>query len=73
MERNGGGMTSYEAEATSNYGSDPDRGGGWYQLLVPIVAAALVLALGLAVVGLTSGRDDAPSPNRPAAAESLQR
>jgi hypothetical protein len=66
-------MTSYEAEATSNYGSDPDRGGGWYQLLVPIVAAALVLALGLAVVGLTSGRDDEPPPNRPAAAESLQR
>ena len=66
-------MTSYEAEATSNYGSDPDRGGGWYQLLVPIVAAALVLALGLAVVGLTSGRDDAQPPNRPAAAESLQR
>ena len=73
MERNGGGMTSYEAEATSNYGSDPDRGGGWYQLLVPIVAAALVLALGLAVVGLTSGRDDAQPLNQPAAAESLQR
>jgi hypothetical protein len=40
---------------------------------VPIVAAALVLAFGLAVVGLTSGRDDEPPPNRPAAAESLQR
>ncbi len=66
-------MTSFEAEATSNYENDRDRRSGWYQLLVPIVAAALVLALGLAVVGITSGRDDAPSPNRPAAAESLQR
>jgi len=66
-------MTSYEAEATNGYGNDRDRRTDWYQLLVPIVAAALVLALGLAVVGLTGGRDDAPSSNRPAAAESLQR
>jgi len=66
-------MTSYEAETTNGYGNDRERRTDWYQLLVPIVAAALVLALGLAVVGLTSGRDDAPPPNRPAAAESLQR
>ncbi len=66
-------MTSYEAEAKSAYGNDRDRSTGWYQLLVPIVAAALVLALGLAVVGLTSGRDDEPPPNRPTAAESLHR
>ena len=66
-------MTSYEAEATNGYGNDRERRTDWYQLLVPIVAAALVLALGLAVVGLTSSRDDAPSPNPPAAAESLQR
>ena len=66
-------MTSYEAEATNGYGNDRERRTDWYQLLVPIVAAALVLALGLAVVGLTSGRDDAQPPNRPAAAESLQR
>ena len=66
-------MTSYEAEATSGYGNDRDRRTGWYQLLVPIVAAALVLALGLAVVGLTSGRDDEPPTNRPATAESFQR
>ena len=66
-------MTSYEAEATSGYGNDRDRRSGWYQLLVPIVAAALVLALGLAVVGLTSGRDDAPPPIRPAAAETIGR
>jgi hypothetical protein len=66
-------MTSYEAEATNGYGNDRERRTDWYQLLVPIVAAALVLTLGLAVVGLTSGRDDAPSSNRPVAAESLRR
>ena len=66
-------MTSFEAEAKNGYGNDRDRKAGWYQLLVPIVAAALVLALGLAVVGLTSGRDDAPPPNQPAAAQSLLR
>jgi hypothetical protein len=66
-------MTSFESEATNGYGNDRDRRTGWYELLVPIVAAALVLALGLAVVGLTGGRDDGPALNRPAAAESLQR
>jgi len=66
-------MTSYETEAGNGYGNDRDRRTGWYQLLVPIVAAALVLALGLAVVGLTSGPDDEPPPNRPAAAEALGR
>ena len=66
-------MTSYEAEATHSYGNDRDRRNGWYQLLVPIVAAALVLALGLAVVGLTNDRDNTPPLNRPAAAESLRR
>ncbi len=66
-------MTSYETEAGNGYGNDRDRRTGWYQLLVPIVAAALVLALGLAVVGLTSGRDDEPPPIRPAAAEALGR
>jgi len=66
-------MTSYETEATNGYGNDRERRTDWYQLLVPIVAAALVLALGLAVVGLTSGRDDAQPLNRPAATESLQR
>ncbi len=66
-------MTSYETEAGNGYGNDRDRRTGWYQLLVPIVAAALVLALGLAVVGLTSGRDDEPPPIRPPTAEALGR
>ncbi len=66
-------MTSFEAEADSGYGSDRDRRTGWYQILASIIAAAVVLALGLAVVGLTTGENDAPPPNRPAAAESLSR
>ncbi len=66
-------MTSYETEAGNGYGNDRDRRTGWYQLLVPIVAAALVLALGLAVVGLTSGPDDEQLPYQPAAAEALGR
>ena len=47
-------MTSYEAEATNGYGGGRAKGTDWSQLLVPIVAAALVLALGLVLVGLTS-------------------
>jgi len=66
-------MTSYEAEAGGGYGNDRDRRTGWYQLLASIVAAAVVLALGLAIVGLTSGEDEAPPPNRPAAAETIGR
>ncbi len=47
-------MTSYEAEATNGYGGGRTTRTDWSQLLVPIVAAVLVLALGLALVGLTS-------------------
>lgn len=46
-------MTSYEAEATNGYGGERTRT-DWSQFLVPIVAAALVLALGLALVAFTS-------------------
>ena len=47
-------MTSYEAEATNGYGNGRTTRTDWSQLLVPIVAAALVLALGLALVAFTS-------------------
>jgi hypothetical protein len=47
-------MTSYEAEATNGYGGEGTKRTDWSQLLVPIVAAALVLALGLALVAFTS-------------------
>ena len=47
-------MTRYEAEATNGFGDGRATGSDWSQLLIPIVAAALVIALGLAFVGLTS-------------------
>jgi hypothetical protein len=47
-------MTRYEAEATNGYGGGRTTRTDWSQLLVPIVAAALVLALGLALVAFTS-------------------
>ena len=47
-------MTSYEAEATNGYGGERTTRTDWSQLLVPIVAAVLVLALGLALVAFTS-------------------
>ena len=47
-------MTSYEAEAKNGYGGGRTTRTDWSQLLVPIVAAVLVLALGLVLVGLTS-------------------
>ena len=51
-------MTSYEAEATNGYGGGRKTRTDWSQLLVPIVAAALVLALGLALVAFTSEPED---------------
>ena len=47
-------MTRYEAEATNGFADGRTKGSDWSQILVPIVAAALVIALGLAIVGLTS-------------------
>lgn len=51
-------MTRFEAEATNGYGGGRTTRTDWSQLLVPIVAAALVLALGLALVAFTSEPDD---------------
>jgi hypothetical protein len=47
-------MTRYEAEATNGFGDGRTHGVDWSQILVPIVAAALVIALGLAFVGITN-------------------
>jgi hypothetical protein len=47
-------MTRYEAGATHGFGGERTTRTDWSQLLVPIVAAALVLALGLALVAFTS-------------------
>jgi len=51
-------MTRYEAEATNGYGGGRAARIDWSQLLVPIVAAALVLAFGLALVAFTSEPED---------------
>ena len=43
-------MTRYEAEATNGFGGGRPAKIDWSQLLVPLLAAVLVLALGLAMV-----------------------
>jgi hypothetical protein len=60
-------MTRYEAEATNGFADVEARGADWTQILVPIVAAALVIALGLALVGITSEPESPLNP--PPAAE----
>ena len=55
-------MTSYEAEATNGYGGGRTARTDWSQLLIPIVAAVLVLALGLALVAFTSEPDEGLLP-----------
>jgi flagellar basal body-associated protein FliL len=60
-------MTRYEAEATNGFTGARRKGADWSQILVPIVAAALVIALGLAFVGITSEPDTQLNPP-PAAA-----
>jgi len=60
-------MTRYEAEATNGFGDGRAKGSDWSQILVPIVAAVLVIALGLALVGLTS-EPETPLVPPPAAA-----
>ena len=60
-------MTRYQAEATNGFTGPRTRGADWTQILVPIVAAALVIALGLAFVGITSEPDTQLNPP-PAAA-----
>jgi hypothetical protein len=60
-------MTRYEAQATNGFTGSRSRGADWTQILVPIVAAALVIALGLAFVGITSEPDTQLNPP-PAAA-----
>lgn len=63
-------MTRYEAEATRGYSDASRRESDWSQILIPIVAAVLVLALGLAMVGLTSEPETRLNPP-PAAAGTM--
>ena len=55
-------MTRYEAEATNGYGGGRTTRTNWSQLLVPIFAAALVLAIGLALVAFTSQPEEPAVP-----------
>ena len=59
-------MTGFEAHATGGLGAQ--SGSGWSRLLVPILTAALVLVLGLVMVGLTTDEAETPLPDRPIAA-----
>jgi hypothetical protein len=47
-------MTRIEAEAAGGFGSERQSGSTWSQVVVSIVTAVLVLALGLLLVGVTS-------------------
>ena len=55
-------MTRYEAEATNGYEGGEARRADWSQILVPLVAAALVIALGLALVAFTSEPETSINP-----------
>ena len=48
-------MTGIEVENLGSTGTSRYEGSLWSRLLVPIVTAVIVLALGLVLVGLTAG------------------
>ena len=64
-------MTSYEIETASALGRADAGNPIWSTVLVPLLAAALVIAFGLVFVGVTS-QDEAAEPrsSSPAAASS---
>ena len=47
-------MTRIEAESAGDLGGESRSGSTWSQVVVSIVTAVLVLALGLLLVGVTS-------------------
>ena len=55
-------MTGFEAEAIGGLRDKRESGSGWYQLLVPFLTAAIVLALGLVLVGLTNEAETHQEP-----------
>ncbi len=65
-------MTRIEAEAAGGLSDGRGSGSRWSEVLVPIVTAALVIALGLVLVGLTT--DGAESqPGRGSDVETVAR
>lgn len=60
-------MTEIEARATGGYRSEADGGSVWGAILVPMLAALLVVALGLVLVSLTDDRSRTVDPDPPTA------
>ena len=56
-------MTGFEMEAAGTVEGSRGRGQSWSQLLAPILAAALVLALGLVLVSLTGDAASEAGPH----------
>jgi hypothetical protein len=50
-------MTVYEYEAAEQFDRRWGRGDTWAKIMVPLLTAALVIALGLILVGVTSSSD----------------
>jgi hypothetical protein len=50
-------MTVYEMETAGDFELRWGRGDLWAKIMVPLLTAALVIALGLIMVGLTSSSD----------------
>jgi len=63
-------MTSYEIETASALGRSDAGNHTWSTVLVPLLAAALVIALGLVLVGVTSQEEVIDSPSSLPAASS---
>ena len=60
-------MTGIEVENLGSTGDSRYEGSVWSRLLVPVVTALIVLALGLVLVGLTAGGAEEGPIERPAA------
>lgn len=57
-------MTRIEAQSVGGLGREREQGPVWSQLLVSIVTAALVIALGLLLVGVTTDNTESrPTPS----------
>jgi len=60
-------MTVYEIEAVGEIGRHRGTTNVWAKVMVPLITAVLVIALGLILVGVTSGTDSgATTPPAPA-------
>lgn len=64
-------MTGIEVENLGSTGDSRYEGSVWSRLLVPVVTALIVLALGLVLVGLTAGGAE-ERPSEPPAAIAAQ-